>query len=298
VIRTDVIGVIGQGFVGGALRRGFEKVTDLTVEAFDIAKPQLSTCDTADQLFGKADVIFVCVPTPMKKSGKCDTRIVESVLNEIHQYSVDNDSPKIAVVKSTIPPGSTALWNDKFGRSKMRVVFNPEFLTEANADNDFLNQNRIVLGGPKESVKIVAKIFEKVAWANRPKFTCEIVQTSSTTAELTKYVTNCYLAMKVSFSNEIYQLAGALGVDYDELMDTATLDKRISRKHTHVPGPDGAKGFGGHCFPKDLRGLIYVAKALDVDPLILQSVWDKNESVRPAWARDWESMKGRAVSED
>jgi len=295
-MKTETIGVIGQGFVGGALRRGFEAATSLNVETFDIAKAKLSTCKTAEELFSKADVIFVCVPTPMKRSGKCDTRIVESVLDEIHRYSLVNQAPKIAVVKSTIPPGSTALWNDKFGRSKMRVVFNPEFLTEANADQDFLNQTRIILGGPEESVAVVAKVFGH--FVDSVSQQCEIVRTTSTTAEFVKYVTNCYLALKVSFSNEIYQLAGSLGVDYDELMDTVTLDSRISRRHTQVPGPDGHMGFGGHCFPKDLRALIYLAKALDVSPTMLQATWDKNESVRPDHARDWEGMKGRAVSED
>ena len=297
-MRIDTIGVIGQGFVGGSLRAGFEEVTDLRIETYDIAKPKLSTCKTNEELFKKTDIIFVCVPTPMKKSGKCDTRIVEGVLDEIHRYSIVNDVPKIAVVKSTIPPGSTAMWNDKFGRSKFRVVFNPEFLTEANAKRDFLNQNRIVLGGPVEAVDCVAKVFDEFVENQLTDFICDIVRTTSTTAEFVKYVTNCYLAMKVSFSNEIFEMANALGIDYDELMDTATMDHRISRRHTQVPGPDGNPGFGGHCFPKDLRALIYVANNIGVDPIILQAIWDKNEAVRPSHARDWEHMKGRAVSED
>jgi UDPglucose 6-dehydrogenase len=298
-MRTNTIGVIGQGFVGGSLREGFEEITDIVVETYDIAKPEVSTCETNTELFEKTDVIFVCVPTPMKQSGKCDTRIVEGVLDEIHKYSVSNNAKKIAVVKSTIPPGSTAMWNDKFGRSKLRVVFNPEFLTEANAKQDFLNQNRIILGGPPEAVDYVQTVFSKFTSKQRWGIGgCTIARTTSTTAEFIKYVTNCYLAMKVSFSNEIFDMANALGVDYDELMDTTTLDSRISRRHTQVPGPDGNQGFGGHCFPKDLRALIYVAKNIGVDPMILQAVWDKNEAVRPASARDWEQMKGRAVSED
>ena len=298
-MRTNTVGVVGQGFVGGSLRAGFEEITDIIIETYDIAKPEVSTCDTNDELFAKTDIIFVCVPTPMKRSGKCDTRIVEGVLDEIHQYSVTNNVQKIAVVKSTIPPGSTAMWNDKFGRSKFRVVFSPEFLTEANAKQDFLNQNRIVLGGPPEAVNYVQEVFSKFTAKQRFGIGgCNIIRTTSTTAEFVKYVTNCYLAMKVSFSNEIYQLANSLGVDYDELMDTATLDPRISRRHTQVPGPDGNMGFGGHCFPKDLRGLIYVANNIDVDPVMLKAIWDKNQSVRPPEHRDWEQMKGRAVSED
>jgi len=298
-VRTNTIGVIGQGFVGGSLRKGFEEITNIIVETYDIAKPEVSTCKTNIELFEKTDIVFVCVPTPMKKSGKCDTRIVESVLDEIHRYSLVNDAPKIAVVKSTIPPGSTAMWNDKFGRSKLRVVFNPEFLTEANAKQDFLDQNRIVLGGPPEAVDYVRRVFSNFT-ANQ-SFNiggCNIIRTTSTTAEFVKYVTNCYLAMKVSFSNEISQMANAMGVDYDELMDTATLDPRISRRHTQVPGPDGHLGFGGHCFPKDLQALIYVANNIDVDPVMLRAIWDKNQSVRPPEHRDWEQMKGRAVSED
>ena len=297
-MRTNVIGVVGQGFVGGSLRSGFEEVTSLKVETFDIAKSSVSTCKTAKELFSKADIIFVCVPTPMKRSGKCDIRIVESVLDDIHRYSLANDKDKIAVVKSTIPPGSTTAWNDKFARSKMSVVFNPEFLTEANAHKDFMNQNRIILGGPSSAVDYVAKIFDEFVEQQPTDFRCKIVRTTSTTAEFVKYVTNCYLALKVSFSNEIYQMSNAMGVDYGELMNTVTMDGRISRKHTHVPGPDGCLGFGGHCFPKDLRALIYVADSLGVEPTMLKATWVKNESVRPSHARDWEGMKGRAVSDD
>ena len=297
-IKTEIFGVIGQGFVGGSLRAGFEEITDIIVETYDIAKPNVSTCKTSKELFEKSDIIFICVPTPMKKSGKCDTRIVEGVLDQIHNYSLENNVHKIAVVKSTIPPGSTAMWNDKFGRSKFRVVFNPEFLTEANAKEDFLNQNRIILGGPVKQVEYVKQIYNRFTSRQDENVSCNIITTSSTTAEFVKYVTNCYLAMKVSFSNEIYQIANAMGVDYNELMDTTAIDSRISRRHTQVPGPDGNLGWGGHCFPKDLKALIYVANNLGVDPIMLQATWDKNEAVRPEHTRDWEHMIGRAISQD
>ena len=110
---------------------------------------------------------------------------------------------------------------------------------------------------------------------------------------MVKYVTNTFLATKVSFANEIYQITRELYLDYDKVIEYAMFDERLGKSHWSVPGPDGDFGYGGHCFPKDLGALISVAKELNIDPKILESVRDKNDEIRTD--RNWESMKGRAV---
>ena len=271
------IGIVGQGYVGTAIKVGFESYYDLeTYDKFDSSK---STCNLK-RLVDICDVIFVCVPTPMDKDGSCHTGIVEEVISEINQYS---NKSQIVVIKSTVSPGTTERMNKKY--KKVSVIFNPEFLTEANFIEDFKNQTRIILGGTRKGTNKLRQVYSKVF----PK--AHIIKTHSTIAELVKYMTNSYLATKVSFANEMYQICEKFDMDYDKVVEYATLDERLGVTHWSVPGPDGDLGFGGHCLPKDLSALIEVADDLDVD--VLRSTQRTNNKVRKD--RDWERMKGRAV---
>lgn len=326
------IAVLGQGFVGGSLttvfsERGFTvNVFDITGKVaqggFDILKQHViagfskmelsplslpgnpvrdvsmirefvKACESTSDFSG---VYFVCLPTPMNEDGSADLSIVDRALLEL--ASVPGD--RIAVLKSTVPPGSTESWNQRFASTGLRVIFNPEFLTEANALDDMRNQNRIILGGPRPHINKVKQVFQ-TAFPKVP-----IIKTSSTTAEMVKYVTNIHLAVKVLLANEFYQVCEALdgrgaNVDYDKVIEYATYDERLGRSHWQVPGPmpaddtgNPAFGIGGSCFPKDLNAMIAVAKQLGVKPLVMSAAWEKNLEVRPQ--RDWEKLKGRAVS--
>lgn len=303
------IAVIGQGFVGGSLTTVFAE-HGFDVYAYDksgkYAKGSLPSHgdpvagypDSISELIGDNEgggtpdfsgVYFVCVPTPMYEDGSADLSIVESVLDEL--ASVPGE--RIAVVKSTVPPGSTERWNEKYKSQGLRVVFNPEFLTEANALDDMRNQNRIILGGPRPWINTVKQVFQS-AFPKVP-----IVKTSSTTAEMVKYLTNNFLTVKVAFANEMAQVCEALdksglNVDYDKVVEYSKYDRRLGDSHWAVPGPDGCRGFGGHCFPKDINAMISVADSLGVDTPVLDGAWKKNNEVRPE--RDWEKMIGRAVS--
>ena len=113
---------------------------------------------------------------------------------------------------------------------------------------------------------------------------------------MVKYFTNCFLASKVIFANEMKQICDTNSIDYDKVVEYALYDTRIGNSHLAVPGPDGDLGFGGHCFPKDIKAMISMAQSSGVDPGFLISVWEKNNSLRNN--RDWEKMSGRAVSED
>ena len=110
---------------------------------------------------------------------------------------------------------------------------------------------------------------------------------------MVKYVTNSFLATKVSFANEMYQICEGLDIDYDKVMEYALYDERLGKSHWAVPGPDGDFGYGGHCFPKDVKALIKVAESLSIHPTVLISTNTKNNEVRVN--KDWEKMKGRAV---
>jgi UDPglucose 6-dehydrogenase len=123
-----------------------------------------------------------------------------------------------------------------------------------------------------------------------------IVVTKSETAEMVKYFINCFLATKVTFANQMYQICLDNNLDYDKVCEYALHDERIGKSHLAVPGPDGDLGFGGHCFPKDLAAIISFGKIYDGDTTFLESVREYNDKCRRI--RDWELMKGRAVSDD
>ena len=198
------------------------------------------------------------------------------------------DNNNIAVIKSTVLPGTTEKFNKEC--NNLQVLFNPEFLTEANFINDFKNQNRVIIGGPRPGTTKVKNLYRKCYPA------ASIIKTGSNTAEMVKYFTNCFLATKVSFSNEIRQVCEKINVDYDKVVEYGLYDQRIGKTHFSSPGPDGKFGFGGSCFPKDVNALISFALSTGMNPTVLKSVWSKNLEVRPE--RDWEQLKGRAVSEE
>jgi UDPglucose 6-dehydrogenase len=303
------IAIVGQGFVGGSLTTVFSE-RGFDVYAYDKAgkyangalpchgDPVAGYPGSIAELIGDnenggtpgfSNVYFVCLPTPMREDGSADLSIVESALQELALIPGE----RIAVVKSTVPPGSTEKWNKKYEGTGLHVIFNPEFLTEANALDDMRNQNRIILGGPRPWINTVKQIFQ----AAFPKV--PLIKTSSTTAEMIKYTTNNFLTVKVAFANEMAQVCEALdksglNVDYDKVVEYAKYDQRLGESHWNVPGPDGHRGYGGSCFCKDINAMIKIADDLLVDTPVLDGAWKKNLEVRPE--RDWEQLIGRAVS--
>ena len=273
------IGIIGNGF-----KNHFE------VFVFDTDKRKANV-ETLNELINKCKIVFLCLPTPMEKDGSCHLGIVEKTLSEVNDICDEMDyyglEQRTIVIKSTIQPGTTEKWNKKY--KKIDIAFNPEFLTEANSIDDFKNQNRIIIGSTRKVGAKIKSIYSKIF----PKV--PIIKTSSTIAEMVKYFTNCFLAMKVSYANEIYQICEKLDIDYDKVVEYAVRDERIGTSHLNVPGPDGDFGFGGHCFPKDLNALINLAEkqGLELDINVLKATLDTNNRQRSN--RNWEQQKGRAV---
>ena len=274
-----IIGIIGQGYVGTAIKVGFEPHYEIaTYDKYDEEK---STANLWT-LTLRSNVIFVCVPTPMNTDGTCHTDIVESVVKEIDDCN--HKHKPIVVIKSTVPPGTTDRLHKKY--KNIDVIFNPEFLTEANFLEDFKNQSRIILGGVRRGTNLLRQVYSKVF----PHAT--IVKTGSKTAEMTKYFINSFLATKVSFANEMKILCDSIDIDYDKVVEYSTYDERLGKSHWAVPGPDGSLGFGGHCLPKDVSALV---NGYD-DMELLQAVLQVNDKVRKD--RDWEKMRGRAVVDE
>ena len=227
------IGIIGNGFVGKAVKESFKNHFDVFI--FDTDKRKANV-ESLNELINKCRIIFLCLPTPMNlDDGSCHLGIVEDTLSKIDDWCDEMEyyglEQRTIVIKSTIQPGTTEKWNQKY--KKIDIAFNPEFLTEANSIEDFKNQNRIIIGSTRKVGAKIKSIYSKVF----PKV--PIIKTSSTIAEMIKYFTNCFLAMKVSYANEMYQICEKLDIDYDKVVEYAVRDERIGISHLNVPGPDG-----------------------------------------------------------
>jgi nucleotide sugar dehydrogenase len=286
VKKNKKIGIVGQGYVGTAVKEVFSKHYD--VETYDLDKDKCSV-DYLEDIVELSDIIFICVPTPMKKDGSCDTSIVEGVVGELNALALTRQcSNRIIAIKSTIPPGTTNRLNKN--HEFVSVIFNPEFLTEANFIDDFKNQNRIIIGGERPSTTKLRQVYSLVF----PDAT--IVKTGSKTAEMVKYMTNTFLATKVSFANEMKMICDGLDIDYDKVVEYSTYDERLGKSHWAVPGPDGKLGYGGSCFPKDINALINLCGEMDIPARTLLGAWITNLNVRPE--QDWKELKGRAVVDE
>lgn len=276
------IGIIGQGFVGGAV---YETLSQYQrVSTYDLHRDKCNT-DTVELLIDESDIIFVCLPTPMTMTGRCYTGIIEEVLEKINSYA----SPgKVVITKSTVPPGTHKEWNKTY--NNLSIVFNPEFLTEANAVQDFQAQRQIILGAETTEAQLSAKkAFELAFPANK----VEYISCTYEEAEAIKYFRNTFLSVKISFCNEFYMMCKEMGIDYDKVSEVAHLDNRLGTSHYRVPGPDGDMGFGGHCFPKDINALIQKCQEQNINSDMLMTAWRVNEKYRQN--RDWENMPGRAI---
>ncbi|GIM47104.1 UDP-glucose 6-dehydrogenase [Collibacillus ludicampi] len=207
-------------------------------------------------------VLLIAVGTPSRADGTADLRFLQSVADtiacSIHEY-------KVIVIKSTVPVGTNRWFSDylgnKIGNPHMfDVISNPEFLREGNALQDMLHPDRTVIGGKSQkAIQIVKEIYESMQ--------SNLLVTDWETAELIKYASNSFLATKISFINEIARIAEHAGADVVEIARGMGMDSRIGSEFLRA-----GIGFGGSCFPKDLKALIATAKELGADSKILEAV--------------------------
>lgn len=280
------IGIVGKGFVGSAVQFGFSPNTgcDAEVRAYD--KDPNKSQHTLEEVVNESDYIFISVPTPSNDDGSINLDIVDDALRSINEI---NNRDNVILLRSTMVPGSTLAFQKKY--PKLNIVFNPEFLTERSANFDFINQARFIVGGDSKNTSKVAKLYK---W--RFGDSIPVIETNYQTAELIKYMNNCFFATKVSFMNEMRIIADKCGADWDKAVDGFIRDGRIGHSHLNVPGHDGKFGFGGSCFPKDIQALIDFGKTYGINLNTLSGAWQTNLEVRPE--KDWEKLLGRAVVED
>jgi UDPglucose 6-dehydrogenase len=262
------LGIIGHGFVGTAVDNGFDKNVDKFI--VDINKNNNTIQDLVKY---DPSIVFVCVPTPQQVTHEdVDISIAREVLIELEQQNYKG----IIVIKSTITPQHLIQFKKQF--NKLKIIYNPEFLTEANSLQDFIDPNMQILGGKWKDCEAVEKAYIRHSSVKVvPTFKVDLI-----TASLIKYTINSWLATKVIFFNELKDLfdASSSHSSWSQFTDMLTRDPRIGDSHLTVPGPDGKQGFGGHCFPKDTNALIYYAKLKGVDLSILKQAIKKNNKIR------------------
>jgi UDPglucose 6-dehydrogenase len=267
------VSIIGAGYVGRALYHGFSPVLT-KVFLYD---KYSSGFNTFEETVNGSFIIFLCLPTPTDmKTGSQDLSILESVIKEL-------PPDKVVIIKSTVLPGTTRSFQEKYPQHIF--VFNPEFLTERTYIFDFLNQSRIILGSDHQAMLNLLENLYRFRFPHTP-----ILKTTSETAEVIKYVCNCYFASKVSFLNEVYEICKKVNISYEDVKVGFLGDQRIANSHTLVPGPDGDFGFGGKCFPKDLKSFVSWGKNLGLNMTLFEATEKVNERVRKV--KNWENIKG------
>ena len=230
------LAIIGHGFAGKAVDYGF---THNMVEK-TIIDPKYGT--TTKNLSDNIDIAFVCVPTPMGDDGSIDATILDSVMDDLLKLA----SIKLVLIKSTVTPDIIQKYAVHEG-----IVYNPEFLTERSAKEDFINPQFHIFGGDERSTKLAQDLYSTFSLCNP----CQSYFMTAQEASFVKYAINSFLALKVTFFNQLHDAVGdadANFVNFAPIMKVIGLDDRVGHSHTKVPGPDGKQGFGGSCFPKDV----------------------------------------------
>jgi UDPglucose 6-dehydrogenase len=256
------ITIVGHGFVGQAVDYGFTH-PDVTKTIID---PKYSEFTV---LPDTSDAIFVCVPTPMMDNGEIDTTILDSVMDDLFKRTTVGST---IVIKSTVTPAIIKKY-DRAG-----VVYNPEFLTERSANEQFVDPAFHILGGhPKSTAKIQA-LYADYSLCNPTK----TFHTTMEEASFIKYAINSFLALKVTFFNQLYDAVGETDANFTRIINAVGSDPRIGHSHTKVPGFDGKQGFGGACFPKDVSALIKSTNMLT----ILEECVNINNQYRNKYEKD------------
>lgn len=264
------IAIIGKGYVGQALEKFFRDHFEL-----HFVDPKLTLAmETQREYANGCDLAVVSVPTPMSEDGSVDLSYIRDVFSWL--------KVPLVLIKSTIPPGTTEKLQAEF--PNLNIAFSPEYVGEGKyqvqwwKDKDYPHPTDMkyhsfqIFGGPREVTKKIIPFFQKVVGPE-----VKYIQTDSRTAELTKYMENSWGYAKVMFCNEFYDIAQAMGVDYNELRELWLLDGRVERMHTAV-FVDNRK-VGGKCFPKDVNGIVKASEKAGFEPKLLKAVLQKNQDI-------------------
>tara|TARA_B110000008_G_C16832882_1_gene509277 strand:- start:14 stop:865 length:852 start_codon:yes stop_codon:yes gene_type:complete len=259
------IGIIGYGFVGKALKKGLKKNVDVLK-----IDPKLNTTISDLENFNP-DILFICVPTPMNKDLSQDISILTEVLNQIKLIKTN----ALVVLKSTVLPNNIEAINRIFPD----FIYNPEFLREKHAEEDFINSTLIIFGGSdKDSIKRLEEFYLNYTKCLNTNY----FLTDAIAASFIKYSINSFLATKVTFFNELNNLFldSNSKENWVNLTKAISKDERIGSSHMNVPGHDGRKGFGGACLPKDANAFFHYSKNQAKPLNLLKNVININNEIR------------------
>jgi UDPglucose 6-dehydrogenase len=250
--------VAGYGFVGKAVATAIDKTNTVY-----IVDPKISPQTVKD--YSDADGVIICVGTPSDLLGDCDTSQISSVMDQV-------PSSMPVLIKCTVRPDYLNKLVETYPNHK--ICYSPEFLRAATADEDFANQQNMIFGG-EDPEGFWHSIFREALPNLKTTFYSKIDE-----ASITKYAVNSFLSLKVTFFNQLYDMCQAAGIDYNTVRSLVSLDSRIGESHMHVPGPDGSRGFGGACFPKDTNAFVHYADTLSISNTLVESAIKYNKKVR------------------
>lgn len=270
-----IIGIVGNGFVGRGIAHTFSN------DELRIYDKYNKSVNSLDETVIESDVIFVCVPTPMKDNGAQD---MSNLLDAIKNITLNAPGKRHIVLRTTVTPGTTRHFARLFPEHDF--IFMPEFLSERTIIFDSLNPSRIILGGLEESsgFYMVERLF-KERFPHVPIF-----KTTWEGAELAKYMANCFYAVKISFMNEMYDMAKHIGVEYNHLRDMLLASGWVANMHMQVPGTDGDRGYGGKCLVKDTKAFINWAEREGLSVELCKAADNVNEVIRTD--KNWFNIKG------
>ena len=254
---NSIIGIMGMGVVGDALHHYFEGL-GYPLRAYDPYRGIGSEIS-----INEAGLIFICVPTPYSPYTGFDDSALENAVSLL-------GGSKVVVIKSTVLPGTTEAYQIRY--SQHCFLFNPEFLREAHARFDFLEPDRQLIGCTAQSRHLAESILSVLPAAPYTRMM------SAREAEMAKYMTNAFLALKVTFANELYDLATAMEINYDVVREAASADPRIGPSHLDV-FDGGYRGYRGKCLPKDTKALLELSDRLRVPLRLLRTADRVNDSL-------------------
>lgn len=258
------VGIIGHGYVGSAVAHSHSSDQVL------IRDPKLGSNSAPMSDIAACDVIYICVPSPSIQTGQCDISILDQTLHELYQHVGSPDA--LIICKTTAPP----LYYREVNRVYQNIVHVPEFLTAHNHIESYMSSQYFVIGGHSymhaRTKELLQSIFDLPD--DRWHFT------DSATAAFYKYMVNSFLATKLSFMNECFSICRQMDIQYDRVIELARFETRLGDSHMQVPGPDGLRGWGGACFPKDVAAFEYMANQLGVGYHLLEYVQRLNQHHR------------------
>ncbi len=281
------IGIIGGGVVGAAHASVLRHYCDVKVYDLEPMRASHSFRDTVRQ-----EILFLCLPTPMRKDGTVDPTAIHDALAAIRL-----ESTALAVIlKSTLPPVEMLKCDVIMAGGISSFIYSPEFLTERTAELDLMQSSHFIFGensATAEAVQAVEALFQR-RWHGIPRR-----WTSLETASLVKYMRNVFFATKVGLMNEFDSLLRSFQAERRDGLELFMLDQRIGRSHHEVPGHDGKRGFGGSCFLKDVNGYLSIAREKKRPAHIVEAAWKSNLEIRglDTVTEELARMVGRASSE-